>query len=182
MCDRRRVVPSAPGHLDTVAEEARALVAQHLPGWTFAFNRQRRTLGLCRYRERRIELSRPHAKAGSLAQARSTVLHEIAHGLAGPGTAHGPEWQRIMFTLGEAPTITACTDYQLNDYRWALVRREGEFLHWIAGRYRRPKRTDHWALRGKPDTLGTVFFCACAEFREWEQGERPLHRVALYQR
>ncbi len=171
-----------PPHLETIAREARTLVAHYLPGWTFAFNRQRRTLGLCRYRERRIELSRLHAKAGTAAQARSTVLHEIAHGLAGPGTAHGPVWQRIMRELGEEPAVTACTEYQLNDYRWALVRLEGTHLHWIAGRYRRPKRTDHWALRGSPDTLGTVYFCAWSEFCEWEQGERALEAVRLFQR
>lgn len=160
---------------------ADSLLARHLPGWTFAFNRQRRTLGLCRYRERRIELSRPHAEAGSMAQARETLLHEIAHALAGPGTGHGPAWQRQMRLLNLEPTVTANPDYQLKDYRWALVRREGDQLHWIAGRYRRPKDCARMALRGRPDTLGSVYYCAFSDYQAWQDGTLSLDAMELLQ-
>lgn len=167
--------------LRSVEVLADSLLARHLPGWQFAFNRQRRTLGLCRYRERRIELSRHHAAAGNMAQARATLLHEIAHALAGPGTGHGPKWRRIMHELGETPEVTARPDYALNDYRWALVRRDGATLHWIAGRYRKPRQCAHLALRGQPDTLGTVYYCAYEDFLAWSEGTLALHQLHLQQ-
>lgn len=167
--------------LQDIEQRARHLLALHLPGWTFAFNRQRRTLGLCRYREQRIELSRHHAARGSMEQAEKTVLHEIAHGLAGPRTAHGPTWQRIMRQLGQEPTVRAHTDYDLHGYKWALVRHDGHALHWISGRYRRPQRSAHWALRGRPETLGTVYFCPFEEYEAFVAGQLPLAEMSLAQ-
>ena len=167
--------------LSSIEQLANALLARHLPGWQFAFNRQRRTLGLCRYREKRIELSRPHAEAGDMTQARETLLHEIAHALAGPGTGHGPRWQRCMQDLGATPEITARPAYRLNDYRWALVRRDGNHLHWIAGRYRRPRQCANWALRGRPETLGSVYYCCFRAYQAWAQGERCLTEIDLHQ-
>lgn len=168
--------------LDLIRQRAEELLDTHLPDWTFSFNRQRRTLGLCRYRERRIELSRHHAAAGSLAQAEATLLHEIAHALAGPGTGHGPAWRQIMRHLGQPPEVTARPQYQLNDYKWALVRRDhsGE-LQMIAGRYRRPRQCAHWALRGQPETLGSVYYCCYSQFMAYEAGELTLRDVTLHQ-
>ena len=167
--------------LQDIEQRAWQLLGLHLPGWTFAFNRQRRTLGLCRYQEQRIELSRHHAVQGSMAQAEKTVMHEIAHGLAGPRTAHGPTWQRIMRELGQEPTVRAQTDYDLHGYKWALVRRDGDELHWISGRYRRPQRSAHWALRGRPETLGSVYFCPYDEFRAYTEGNLQLAAMSLDQ-
>lgn len=168
--------------LGRIRQRAEVLLARHLPGWGFAFNRQRRTLGLCRYRERRIELSRPHATAGSLGQAEATLLHEIAHALAGPGTGHGPAWRRIMRQLGQTPEVTARPEYQLNDFKWALVRRDSaDNLHFIAGRYRRPRHCAHWALRGQPDTLGTVFYCLYTDYQSYQAGALTAPEITLHQ-
>ena len=167
--------------LTSIEQLAQSLLARHLPGWQFCFNRQRRTLGLCRYREQRIELSRHHAEMGNMAQARETLIHDIAHGLAGPRTGHGPKWQRIMRELGATPSVTARTDYDLDDYKWALVRREANDLHWIAGRYRRPRHCDRLVLRGRPDTLGSVHYCAYTDYLSWQAGDLALTELALYQ-
>lgn len=171
----------AQSHLHQVEQLACRLIAEHIPHWSFRFNRQRRTLGLCRFREQRIELSRHHAEAGTLDQAEATLLHEIAHALAGPRTGHGPKWQRVMQSLGQTPEVTARTSYDLNDYRWALVRRDGKQLHWIAGRYRKPRQCAHLALRGRPETLGTVYFCAYKDYLAWQNGKLVLEALALRQ-
>ncbi|MEX1057097.1 MAG: SprT-like domain-containing protein [Natronospirillum sp.] len=167
--------------LRTIESLAQQLLRQHLPDWHFAFNRQRRTLGLCRYQEQRIELSRHHAELGSLAQAETTLLHEIAHALAGPRTGHGPQWRRIMRELGQVPKVTARPDYEVNDYNWALVRRDGNHLHWISGRYRRPQKSAHWALRGRPEPLGTVYFCRFEDYQAFAAGALPLAKLNLEQ-
>lgn len=175
------MTPAERQKLETIETLASSLLARHLPQWSFSFNRQRRTLGLCRYREKRIELSQHHALAGDLLQAKETLLHEIAHGLAGPRTGHGPRWQQVMLDLGQTPKVTAKTEYDLDDYTWAIVRHDGDQLQWITGRYRRPVRTSHWMLRGQPHTLGSVYFCRFADFVAYSQNTLSLSDVALYQ-
>ena len=57
--------------------------------WSFGWNWRKRALGLCRYRERKIELSRWFVKANGEGIVRETILHEIAHALAGEKAGHG---------------------------------------------------------------------------------------------
>jgi predicted SprT family Zn-dependent metalloprotease len=83
---------------------ARQLLTKHgLTDWTFAFNRRKRAMGLCRFEQRRIELSIHFATANDEAAVRDTLLHEIAHALAGPAAGHGPKWQRICRQIGASP-------------------------------------------------------------------------------
>lgn len=160
---------------------AQSLIAQHIPGWSFAFNRQRRTLGLCRYRERRIELSRHQALQGDLATAETTLIHEIAHALAGPRTGHGPRWKAQMRALGAEPVVTAKVSYVAADFPWAIVHRCDQSLTWVAGRYRRPQRAAQWYLRGQPESLGQLFICSTQEFQQWQAGTLPIEQVHLQQ-
>lgn len=168
-------------HREAIEARAMVLIAQHIPGWTFAFNRQRRTLGLCRYRERRIELSHYFAARGSLADAETTLIHEIAHALAGPNTAHGPRWQAQMRALGAEPVVRARVALSVDDYPWAIVHQDQGMLIWIAGRYRRPQRSAQWFLRGKPNTLGQLFVCATGDFKQWQRGKLSLAQLDLRQ-
>ena len=52
-------------------------------GRTLAFVEAKRRLGDCHFKERVIRISRSHALEGNEEQVRDTVLHEIAHALAG---------------------------------------------------------------------------------------------------
>ena len=93
------MTPTAARHL------AESLIATHLHAqrWHFAWNRRKRSLGLCRYREQRIELSLHFVLANDEAQVRETVLHEIAHALAGEKAGHGPRWKSHCLALGCKP-------------------------------------------------------------------------------
>ncbi len=87
---------------------AQTLMAQHglfatQPPWSFAFNRRRRALGICHFDDRRIELSSFFVVANSQAAVRDTLLHEIAHALAGPAAGHGPQWKNICIKIGAKP-------------------------------------------------------------------------------
>ena len=73
------------------------------PAWTFAFNRRRRALGICHFDDRRIELSSLFVTANDEAAVRDTLLHEIAHALAGPAAGHGPAWKKICVKIGATP-------------------------------------------------------------------------------
>lgn len=86
------------------ANLARALIAEHgLSDWSFRFNHGKRTLGLCHYDGKRIELSRYFVARNDQAAVRDTILHEIAHALAGPKVGHGPAWRAICLKIGAAP-------------------------------------------------------------------------------
>ncbi len=78
-------------------------------GWTFAFNRRRRTMGLCNYTDKRIELSVLFVTMNDAGLVRDTILHEIAHALAGHRAGHGPVWAAVCRRLGVAP-LRACTE------------------------------------------------------------------------
>ncbi|MDE0096059.1 MAG: SprT-like domain-containing protein [Gammaproteobacteria bacterium] len=90
--------------LREVALEARGLMDRHgLAEWTLGFIAARGKLGECRPLDRRIGLSRHHAVTGSPEQVTDTVLHEIAHALAGPEAGHGPAWKAIARRIGATP-------------------------------------------------------------------------------
>ena len=95
---------SRAARLREVAIEARGLMDRHgLGEWTLGFIAARGKLGECRPLHRHIGLSRYHAVTGSPEQVTDTVLHEIAHALAGPGAGHGPAWKAIARRIGATP-------------------------------------------------------------------------------
>ncbi|MDE0095004.1 MAG: hypothetical protein OXS40_01295, partial [Gammaproteobacteria bacterium] len=90
--------------LREVAIEARCLMDHHgLEEWTLGFIAARGKLGECRPFARRIGLSRHHAVTGAPEQVTDTILHEIAHALAGPLVGHGPTWKAIAQRIGATP-------------------------------------------------------------------------------
>ena len=90
--------------LNGVAGMARRLMdEQGLTGWTLAFGEARKRLGDCHFRHHVIRISRTHALEGSEEQIRDTVLHEIAHAIAGHGAGHGPLWKATARRIGATP-------------------------------------------------------------------------------
>ena len=81
------------------------LIEQHLPGgkWTFQWTNSVRNCGLCRYHPPTILLSRQYVTRNPEPLVRNTVLHEIAHALAGSRAGHGPEWKQVCRTVGCLP-------------------------------------------------------------------------------
>ena len=90
--------------LNGVAGMARRLMDEHgLTGWTLAFGEARKRLGDCHFRHYVIRISRTHALEGSGEQIRDTVLHEIAHAIAGHEAGHGPLWKATARRIGATP-------------------------------------------------------------------------------
>ena len=93
-------------NLADAAARARTLLQEHgltAQGWTFAYDNAKARFGQCRYADRTITLSRPITRLNEEHHIRTTLLHEIAHALAGPGTGHGPVWRRTARKLGIRP-------------------------------------------------------------------------------
>lgn len=75
----------------------------------FRFTRGRKTLGVCaEYYSKitgeldyiEIGISSALAKTASFEETRNTVLHEIAHAIAGNSAGHGSVWKNIFKDLG----------------------------------------------------------------------------------
>ena len=91
-----------------VANEARSRMDRHgLEDWTFRFSAAETRLGECREPERVIQLSVWHAVTAEPRDATDTILHEIAHALAGANARHGPAWKAIATRLGARPRARA---------------------------------------------------------------------------
>lgn len=120
------------------------LMACHgLHDWAFAFGRQKRTLGLCRYAARTIELSIYLVDRNGPDEVRDTVLHEIAHALVGPGHAHDAVWKAKAAAIGARPQ--RCGAANMPAGRWhARCGGCGQAF----SRHRRPRRLTGWFCRG----------------------------------
>ena len=80
---------------------AETLIQQHgLNGWSFQFDSAQKRAGACAFNTKVISLSRFYCINASDAQVRDTVLHEIAHALAGPKHNHDATWKRIARSIG----------------------------------------------------------------------------------
>lgn len=134
---------------------ARTLMQQHgLFHWTFAFNRRKRSLGICVYEPRRIELSLPYVIANHVESIRDTILHEIAHALAGQHAHHGPKWKAVCRQIGATPQ-RCDTVAQMPKGRWT-ARCPGcqkEF-----NRHKRPKRNRNYHCAACGSVRGAIKF------------------------
>jgi predicted SprT family Zn-dependent metalloprotease len=87
--------------LHRVRQWAEALLKAHLDtSWTFRFDNAKRRAGLCDYTHKRISVSRYLAARYDDDTNHQTLLHEVAHALAGPSAGHGPRWKAIARELG----------------------------------------------------------------------------------
>lgn len=87
--------------LNRVRVWAEALIAMHLDdSWSFDFDHAKRRAGLCDYRRKRITVSRYLTARFDDDEIHQTLLHEVAHALAGHTAAHGPAWKKVARELG----------------------------------------------------------------------------------
>lgn len=123
--------------LERVRVWANALIAHHLdPAWTFGFDNAKRRAGLCDYTRKRISVSRYLAARYDDETNHQTLLHEVAHALAGPAAGHGPEWKRVARELGYVGGTTHHGETANELAPWVGVCPAGH----TAYRHRRPTR------------------------------------------
>lgn len=164
---------------------ALALMDEHgLSGWRLELDRARTRAGICRYGRKVIGLSAPLTRLHAEAEVRDTILHEIAHALAGPRAGHGPLWREIAVRLGCSAQRCVSVDAPRVAGAWVGVCPAGH----VRERHRRPERVssctdcsprfsvDHlfsWTHRGKPAVMHPNYV---EELRALQEG-RPLFRL-----
>ena len=94
--------------LEAIAQ--RELAKHNLLGWTFGFSDTKRRLGVCKYKHKRIEIARYYAQHSNRESVIDTLLHEIAHAIAGPAARHGPAWKVVAIRLGAKPRACEKSD------------------------------------------------------------------------
>ncbi len=81
-------------------------IAEHLPAdglWAFSWIKTKRTMGVCDYQLRTVSASSVYVGRASVEQLEDTVLHEVAHAIAGYSAGHGLAWQAACVRIGAEP-------------------------------------------------------------------------------
>lgn len=82
----------------------RTMIRQHLgESWSFRWGRGKRVYGTCYCSSHLIVISKVLAQLNPWEQTRDTVLHEIAHGLAGENHGHDETWRKYCRQIGARP-------------------------------------------------------------------------------
>ncbi len=138
-------VPERECTLADVESLARRLFARHQAQsglgtqWTFGFDLSTTRAGVCRYRDKRIDLSVSYCLRATRADVENTLLHEIAHAIVGAEHGHNAAWQRKARQLG-------CTAERCHDVTHTVARWVGECgcRRWF--RQRLSRRLRHGAI------------------------------------
>lgn len=114
---------------------ADALISLHLDeSWSFGFDNAKRRAGQCDYTRRRISVSRYLAARHDDDANHQTLLHEVAHALAGHTAGHGPKWKRMARDLGYVGGTTHRLETATELAPWVGTCPAGHVLY----RHRRP--------------------------------------------
>lgn len=115
---------------------ALGLMREHgLHEWRLTFDRAKTRAGQCRFDRHEISLSGPLMRLQDEVEVRETILHEIAHALAGPSHGHDATWRRIAHSIGSTGQTRLRTD-ALPKADWVGTCPRGHTI----GRHRRPSR------------------------------------------
>ena len=103
-----QVLERAPSHCDLaeVLALARRLMGRSVAAgelgadWTFGFDLAASRAGVCRYQDKRIDLSASFCLKATRAEITDTLLHEIAHAIVGQPHGHDAIWQAKALELG----------------------------------------------------------------------------------
>lgn len=126
-----------------VTDIANNLLVEHdLEDWSFQFNSAKRRLGYCYYTGKIISISK-HMLDLPDEKIKNTLLHEVAHALAGIDAGHSYCWKRVARSLGcDAKTASSTGMSVHRKWKWNCVdcEREGKshrkFRKHICGRCR----------------------------------------------
>lgn len=79
------------------------LINKYIPDWRFKFDRSKRRFGACMHSSKTISLSKYLVELNVESEVIDTILHEIAHALAGPQHGHDDYWKSKCIELGARP-------------------------------------------------------------------------------
>jgi predicted SprT family Zn-dependent metalloprotease len=135
-----KTLPLSPRAVQAAALASELLAAHGLTGWAFGLNRSRLNMGLCKYGPRTVELSVFFVERNSVEAIRDTLLHEVAHALAGPGHGHDAAWKAMCLRVGARPERLSF-EAAMPEGRWRATCGGCGMVH---HKHRRPKHLVGW--------------------------------------
>jgi predicted SprT family Zn-dependent metalloprotease len=135
---------------------ARRLMNEHLAGqgWSFEWDRAKRRFGACHTATKRITLSHTLVLLNDEDEVRNTILHEIAHALAGAKAGHGPVWRAQARAIGcDAKRCYSDTKVTTPTGRYKAVCPGCGKEHYMHRRTRTPKSCGKCSRRFDPRFL-----------------------------
>ena len=81
----------------------KTLMDDYLPDWEFRWDRATCRFGCCHQGLKRITLSKTLTELNEWDDVKDTLLHEIAHALAGKGHGHDGVWKAKCIEIGAKP-------------------------------------------------------------------------------
>jgi len=166
--------------LDAARRLARELMDQHrlTPQWSFRFDGARRRAGACNFATQTISLSSVLVPLYDQQTVRDTLLHEIAHALAGPAHHHDHVWKWYARTLGapdnarlpgtlpapSEPWVGTCPRCGAQRRLYRAPRRVDACGRCCAGTFA-PEFILRWSLDGVPTTPGGAYARELADIR-----------------
>jgi predicted SprT family Zn-dependent metalloprotease len=85
------------------------------PGWKFIFSSTSlKRAGSCSYHTKTLRINKSFAVLAPESSLVDTILHEIAHMLAGATAGHGPEWKKAAKQIG-------CSGKVEHDFEWGYA-------------------------------------------------------------
>ena len=150
-----------------------AITYPFLNAWKMSFDHAKRRAGVCRLTQKEIAISIWHVENNCEITVLDTLLHEFAHAIAFElfkDTGHGKRWKEIATELGATPKATG--QFNLPEPPWILVTYCSieKLVERIAPRFRRNKNIKKYAIRGRPDTKGNLFYLNAEELAQFESG------------
>lgn len=88
---------------------AKNFMSQHgltAKGWKFNWNNHNRAFGMCSYNSKTIYLSLMFVRLNTESEVKDTILHEIAHAIAGYEAGHGEAWKKVCIEIDCKPVAT----------------------------------------------------------------------------
>ena len=106
--------------------------------WHFDFDRAMMRAGCCFFNKQLITLSTHYVDCPTVPDNAiiDTILHEIAHALAGPYARHGAVWKEVAMSIGCSASVCSVHDFR-PPFKWRVLCPCG---HVNCGRYRKPSK------------------------------------------
>lgn len=126
-------------NLQDAQKLAKQLMAKNLlEGWTFKFDTAMCRFGNCCHYPKVISLSEKLTLLNDEFQVRDTILHEIAHAIAGFKAGHGPIWKDVCVKVGAKPErCFSATTVQVPKFAYEAICHKCGTTY---GKYKKPGR------------------------------------------
>ncbi|WP_196138507.1 SprT-like domain-containing protein [Aliikangiella sp. G2MR2-5] len=155
-----------------------------LKDWRIKLDSAKRRAGACKPVVKEITISRHHIEHNSFLIVKDTILHEIAHAInyeLNKDISHGPNWKTIAKLIGATPKATGLFD--IPEAPWLLVSvcSKTKTLKLIARRYRRRKNIRNFHLKGKPETLGSLYYLSNEDYSLYKKELKSFNELTFFQ-